>query len=211
VPHLPLKSSTPRRWAGVDVGGSRKGFHIAVIENDRVVLGGKRVLGVHDAVEQLRRERPVLVAIDAPRRAALDEQRSRECERTFVRAGICALRYTPDLRSINGSQYYEWIRRGFALYAALERVGLRAIECFPTASWTIWAGQKGLASRARWSSKALGDLHLDGVPSRLGQDARDAIGAAMTARCHAEGRGHAFGDLVVPAPTTPGRGDISRA
>jgi hypothetical protein len=32
----------------------------------------------------------------------------------------------------------------------------------------------------------------------MSQDARDAIGAALTARLHAQGRTDRFGDIVVP-------------
>jgi hypothetical protein len=40
---------------------------------------------------------------------------------------------------------------------------------------------------------------VPGTPARLGQDARDAIGAALTARLHSLGRTRTFGEIVVPA------------
>jgi predicted nuclease with RNAse H fold len=98
-----------------------------------------------------------------------------------------------------GNPYYEWIRHGLELYEALEAAGLPAIECFPTASWTRWAGRRGSTGRARWSAAALTARGLDGLPRRLGQDGRDAIGAALTGRCRDQGRWEAFGRIVVPA------------
>src|SRR2546430_11843098 len=54
----------------------------------------------------------------------------------------------------------------------------------PTASWTRWLGPRRGESRARWSSRALASRHLRGVPSHLGQDGRDAIGAAPRSEEH---------------------------
>jgi len=118
-----------------------------------------------------------------------------------VRRSVCGIRYTPDRLGLDANRtYYEWIGHGLELYEALADAQLHAVECFPTASWTCWWGPRGKATRARWSSQALASLGLGSVPDRLGQDARDAIGAALTAREAARGNVERFGFIVVPLP-----------
>jgi predicted nuclease with RNAse H fold len=185
-------------WAGVDVGGRRKGFHAAVVDETCLVAGPARLATSAAAVAWLERHKPALVAVDSPRAPAPDGLRSRPEERALA-AAICGIRYTPEAAELNGNAYYAWITHGLELYTALDAAGLLAIECFPTASWTRWAGARGTTSRARWSSAALAASALAGVPERIGQDGRDAIGAALTARCRDRGRWEAFGPIVVPA------------
>src|SRR5947208_1698991 len=131
------------QWAGVDVGGKKKGFHVALVAGQRLV--GLRT--VQDPVllaRWLRLCGPTLVAVDSPRSPAPAGERSRPGERLLVAAGICSIRYTPDREGLaSNPNYYEWIEQGFRLYDELQKVGLKAIECFPTASWTRWTGQRG--------------------------------------------------------------------
>ncbi|MDQ3889684.1 MAG: DUF429 domain-containing protein [Actinomycetota bacterium] len=156
-----------------------------------------------DVVDWLRTLAPRVVAVDAPRAAAPPGSRSRGGERELVRQ-VCGIRFTPDRRLLRSNRsYYDWIRRGFVLYRALERAGFAVVECFPTASWTVWAGPRGAKSRAAWTASALAGLALDAVPVRLGQDARDAIAAAVTARLHDCGRTRSFAELVVPRGPSP--------
>ena len=182
-------------WAGVDVGGPRKGFHVAVVGGDRL-LALERAEGAADVVAAV--ERCALTAVDSPRMTALAGQSARECERMLARE-ICGIRWTPDAETVlGGNPYYEWIRRGLALYRALAAAALEAIECFPTASWTRWGGRRGKHSRARWSARVLAQQGLADVPGRLNQDWRDAIGAALTARAHSQGLTQELGEIVVP-------------
>ncbi|HZJ55183.1 MAG TPA: DUF429 domain-containing protein [Myxococcaceae bacterium] len=189
----------PTCWAGVDVGGRRKGFHLAILDaRGRVIVAGERIATARGVVERLRPLAPVLVAVDAPRRPAEPGQRSRACEREFVRAGICALRFTPDLRELRKNPFHEWVVMGLALYRALDRSGLSAVECFPTAAWTVWGGPRGRTPRTAWSARILDRLQLSGAPRRLGQDGRDAIGAALTAQLHWMGETQRFGEIAIP-------------
>jgi predicted nuclease with RNAse H fold len=189
-------------WAGVDVGGRAKGFHVVVIDDRRIVAGPRRCRSVQDTLTWLGRSRPSRTAVDSPASLAPDCERSRPCERDFLAAGICRLRPTPDRRTLEArrDRYYEWIECGLDLYRALETAGITAIECFPTASWTRWAGARGARTRARWTREALPALELDGLPARTNQDERDAIAAAATARSAENGETEAFGDIVVPLP-----------
>jgi predicted nuclease with RNAse H fold len=184
-------------WAGVDVGGRRKGFHVAIVDRHRLREPPVNLKDPDEVVVWLRRWRPRLVAVDSPRTPAPPGQRSRQEERAFAGAAICGLRYTPDARAIRANAHYEWVAHGLALYDALESAGFVAIECFPTASWTRWYGDRE-GPRAAWSTAALASRRLGHVPPRLSQDGRDAIAAALTARDYKRGRCEAFGDIVVP-------------
>ncbi len=194
-----------KRWAGVDVGGRRKGFHLALIEQGRLVVL-EAVQAPADAARWLKERDPEVVAVDSPRRAAPDGERSREGERRLAWE-VCGIRYTPDRARLSSNRtYYEWIFNGFDLYEQLELVGLSVVECFPTASWTRWGGKRS-GTRAAWSTRVLSGAGLAAVPERTNQDCRDAIGAALTARAHDEGETERFGDIAVPER---GRDTISR-
>jgi predicted nuclease with RNAse H fold len=180
------------QWLGVDVGGPRKGFDVALIGEERLRLLARMPRA--EVVALVESERPAVVAIDSPCSCAPDGLKARECELSLNRA-ICGIRWTPDSKSLRGSDYYAWIVEGLALYDAL---GGEAIEVFPTASWTRWLGPRH-GTRAAWTTAGLERLRLDGVPSRTNQDQRDAIAAAVTARQHSQGATERFGEIVVPA------------
>lgn len=196
-----------RVWVGIDVGGARKGFHVAVIDDRRVLDLVRGPLGLptpHAVLDRLARWPVALVGVDSPRALAPDGGR-RPDEPRVVRE-VCGLRYTPTRLDLErqkrgpSPRYYEWIECGLALYETLAGAGLRAVECFPTAAWTRWYGPRGTRPRAAWSRRALARMPLGGVPAVLGQDSRDAIGAALTAREHDRGNTECFGDIVVPRP-----------
>jgi hypothetical protein len=190
---------------GIDVGGREKGFHGCALRGRQIVAGPTRLGNVAAAVEWVVELAPTTIAIDSPREGAPAGERSRPDERDFSRAGICNIRWTPELASLHGNPYYEWVEHGLELYAALadHLPRARPIEVFPTAAWTVWAGPRGKVSRARWSRAVLAGLELAGVPSRHNQDDRDAIAAALVARLDEEDRTRAFGMLIVPADGPP--------
>jgi predicted nuclease with RNAse H fold len=185
----------------VDVGGSRKGFDVAVIDGDGH-LETRSKLRLPETIAWLRERRPRVVGIDSPSTAAPGAERSRECERRLARS-ICGIRYTPNLATLHTehrTRYYEWINNGLGLYEALN--GWTVIEVFPTASWTRWAGPRPRGtSRAAWTRAALEQLGLS-PPQASSQDIRDAIAAALTARLYPHAT-ESFGEIVVPAmPST---------
>ncbi|HEY6523934.1 MAG TPA: hypothetical protein VIY10_09220 [Solirubrobacteraceae bacterium] len=184
-------------WLGVDVGGERKGFDVAVID-ERSLLELRGGMSMASVVELAVARAPVLVAVDGPRACAPDGHTARADERE-LRRRVCGIRWTPDLAHVQRGGYYGWVRHGLALFAALAAHGVAAIEVFPTASWTRWRGPRGSSSRARWSREGVRRLGLDGVPERTNQDERDAVAAAVTAREHTLGRTEAIGEIIVPA------------
>jgi predicted nuclease with RNAse H fold len=191
-------------WAGVDVGGSRKGFHVAVLDR-RLRVSLTRAPTVGRCVEAVRGA--FVVAVDAPSAWAAPGEGLRGCERSFAGAGVCGIRPTPDeaTAAARTDRYYEWVEQGLALWAALEDEGAPTVECFPTASWTRWVGPRGRTSRAAWSRAGLVHLGVDGAEAAGNQDERDAVAAALTAwQCDRRPASvERFGDLVVPRPGLP--------
>ena len=190
-------------WAGVDVGGSRKGFHVALLDEGRRVSLA-RAATVERCVALVGAA--ALVGVDAPAAWADPGESSRACERAFARAGVCGIRPTPDAATAAArtDRYYEWVERGLELWAALGAARVRAVECFPTASWTRWVGARGTTGRGAWSAAGLATLGLDGDRPR-NQDERDAAAAAVTAwQCDRHPQTvERFGELVVPRAGGP--------
>lgn len=184
-------------WAGVDVGGKRKGFDVAVID-DRQVLALRGGLTCQEVVDLVLENRPGVTGIDSPCCCAPDGQTARDSELLLARS-ICGIRWTPDNRRLRASAYYAWILEGLALFDALAAHGVVAVEVFPTASWTRWHGRRGSRGRTAWTREGLAALGLGSVPGRTNQDQRDAIAAAVTARQHSLGLTEAIGEIVVPA------------
>ena len=171
-------------WAGVDVGGRRKGFHLAVIEGDRVT-GLDHYPDATTLAAHLIALEPRAIGIDSPPEWAPKGQKSRPAEREFAKKRICGIRYTPDLATARAhpGTYYEWIFNGMELWNALRQnpyLQNRTYEVFPTASWTIWNGPRGDRKREAWSHEALMTLPLQLPDVKWSQDLRDAVAAAFT-------------------------------
>jgi predicted nuclease with RNAse H fold len=188
-------------WIGVDVGGKRKGFDVAVID-DRRVLDLQSSLNCTYVVDLAMANRPAVMAIDSPRSPAPEGQTARDGELQLARS-ICGIRWTPDSGRVHASAYYAWILEGFSLYGALAAEGVEAIEVFPTASWTRWFGKRAPRTRAALTRQGLTALGLLGVPARTSQDQRDAIAAAVTAHQHSLARTETIGEIVVPSGPWP--------
>src|SRR5262245_57581419 len=102
------------RWLGVDVGGPRKGFDVALID-DREVLELRGRLGTSDVVALVASARPAVVGIDSPCACAPDGETSRADERALARA-VCGIRWTPDRARVAASTYYDWVVHGLQLH-----------------------------------------------------------------------------------------------
>jgi predicted nuclease with RNAse H fold len=181
----------------VDVGGKRKGFDVAVID-DRQVLVLRGGLTCQQVVDLVTEQRPATVGIDSPSCCAPDGRSARDDERQLARS-VCGIRWTPDASQVHASAHYAWIVEGLALFGALADRGEAVVEVFPTASWTRWHGRRGHRTRTAWTREGLAALGLGNVPSRTNQDQRDAIAAAVTARQHSLGLTETIGKIVVPA------------
>jgi predicted nuclease with RNAse H fold len=184
------------RWIGVDVGGTRKGFDAAVVD-ERQVLALRGRLSCQQVGDLVMTCRPAVVAIDSPCACAPEGHSYRAGELQLARQ-VCGIRWTPDLKHVRASPYYAWILEGLALFGALTDCGAEVIEVFPTASWTRWLGPRGTRTRAAWTRQGLTALGLKGAPARTNQDQRDSIAAALTARQHTHGATETIGGIVVP-------------
>jgi predicted nuclease with RNAse H fold len=179
------------------VGGKRKGFDVALID-DRALLLLCSAVDRDGVIDVIERARPAVVALDSPRCCANAGESTRPCERQLARA-ICGIRWTPDESRVRANPYYAWIVEGLALYAALAGRDTDVIEVFPTASWSRWRGKRDGRTRAVWTGQALATLGLGGIPTRTNQDQRDAIAAALTALQYSLGLIETIGEIVVPA------------
>jgi len=184
-------------WAGVDVGGRRKGFHVAAVDGAGRCEGPANVPTPEGVLGWIRPLDPVVVALDSPLATAPPGRTARAGELRLAR-GVCGIRWTPPADRLAGNPYYAWILNGLALTRVLRAAAAwTVIEVFPTASWTRWAGPRR-GSRAAWSRAALDSLGVSGLPLRLGQDGRDAVAAAVTARLWSAGATESFEEIVVP-------------
>jgi predicted nuclease with RNAse H fold len=181
--------SAGRLFAGIDVGARRKGFHIAVLDDERSVVDQRRETDAGQAARFLAGRGVAVVAVDSPLAAAEPGEHGRKCEYAFLERKVCGIRLTPDeatIRAAHATDFYGWIINGWGLYKALD---VRAreecwevVECFPTATWTVLYGRRPRGvSRAVWSRQALDALPVQRCARRLNQDQRDALAAAYTA------------------------------
>lgn len=104
-------------FAGVDVGGKKKGFHVATLQGNTIVsierLGDPSLVARH-----CREMNCVSVAVDAPCGWSC-EGRSREAERALLRHGIRAYNVpAKNLAQLDG--FHAWMLQGEALYVALQ-------------------------------------------------------------------------------------------
>jgi predicted nuclease with RNAse H fold len=185
---------------GVDVGGKRKAFDVALIDDQRLI-DVRRRQSVDDITVWVLAAKPSVVAIDSPRSGAPPGLTHRP-EEKMLRDAVCGIRWTPPAEHLEGNPYYEWIVEGLRLYDALQEVTSEVIECFPTASWTRWHGARNGRRRSAWTREALAASKLQDLPPRTNQDTRDAIAAALTARDYTRERYDPFGDIVVPRAAT---------
>ncbi|NDG75699.1 MAG: DUF429 domain-containing protein [Synechococcaceae bacterium WB8_1B_136] len=204
---------------GVDVGGSRKGFH-AVALTGAAYAARLRTSDVQELAHWCRSVIGAeLVAIDAPCRWSSDG-RARPCERELMQQGIfCFASPSRTAALSHPSNYYGWMLQGEALYRELEAShpllsglpapglpasGAACFETFPHAiTWHLRGGnaearQKRLQRRALLEQAGIDTAALTSI------DWIDAALCALAAHHLASGRPcRAYGEpasglIVVP-------------
>lgn len=208
---------------GIDVGGSRKGFH-AVALRDGAYAGQ---LSSRDVGELSHWCRAVVgatvIAIDAPCRWSVDG-RPRPCERDLLGRGIrCFTSPTRAQAMAHPTNYFGWMLRGEALFQALEAshpllaslpiTGCACFETFPHAiTWHLRGGNASAARKLAQRRALLEGLGLDPTPfTRI--DLIDAALCALAAHQAASGGACVtFGEpqtglVVVPALSHAPQGD----
>jgi predicted nuclease with RNAse H fold len=202
---------------GIDVGGSRKGFHAVALSGgayaDRLATAEVQEL-VHWCRSVIGAQ---LVAIDAPCRWS-SGGRARPCERELSAAGIrCFASPTRQAALSHPSNYYGWMLQGEALYrqletshpllAALPASAPACFETFPHAiAWHLRGGQASAAHKRSQRTELLRQAGIDPAPL-TSIDFIDAALCALAAHQLASGRpcrtyGEAGSGLIV-VPQAP--------
>jgi len=121
------KQSIPGQFqfAGIDVGGPSKGFHLVGL-TDGNDISCHRAFEPSQALTKLREWRALSVAIDAPITWA-KEGKSRSCERALEAAGIHCFK-TPTEYLAGSKSFYGWVRHGLLLYQTLAAAGFRYVD-----------------------------------------------------------------------------------
>lgn len=115
-------------WMGADLGGRRKRFDVALID-DRRVIDARRRQSVDDLIACVLSAKPAVLAVDSPRSGAPPGMTHRPEEKK-LRDALCGIRWTPPSAQLKGNPYYEWIVEGLRLYEALQEHEVEVIECF---------------------------------------------------------------------------------
>ncbi len=212
---------------GIDVGGSRKGFH-AVALSAGATAGQLATTEVQELAHWCRSVIGAqLIAIDAPCRWSADG-RARPCERELNAAGIrCFASPSREAAFSHPSNYYGWMLQGEALYrelenshpllAALPAAGLppsapACFETFPHAiTWQLRGGQASAAHKRSQRTQLLRQSGIDPAPLTC-IDLIDAALCALAAHHLANGRpccsyGEPVSGLIV-VPQGPAAGGV---
>jgi predicted nuclease with RNAse H fold len=154
-------------WVGVDVGGKRKGFDVAVIDERRVLALQSHVTRTQ-VVDLAAESRPAVIAIDSPCCCAPEGRTARDGELQLAKS-ICGIRWTPDASHVHASACYAWILEGLALFHALAAHDVEVIEVFPTASWTRWHGKRSPGPARPGLGRDLAALGLDSARTKTNE------------------------------------------
>jgi len=206
--------------AGVDVGGTRKGFHAVALTDGMLadVFASPDPEAVAAWCVTLGARH---VGVDAPSGWSRDG-RMRPAERALLSAGIpCFASPTRAAAIAHPKNWYGWMLNGERLFGLLtRRYALYAggapaatgqcFETFPQAIACALAGQRVPARDKRVRRRALlADAGIDTRPLDS-IDLIDAALCALAAHFFAQARYSAYGDaddafIVVPAPATQAR------
>jgi predicted nuclease with RNAse H fold len=199
----------PRRVAGIDVGGPKKGFHAVVIEDGARVVSRLRTRDAEALADWCVDQGAQVVGVDAPCRWRGPGAAARAPERHLAREGI-ACYFSPTEARAKEHSFYRWMLPGAALYAALNPrfplyaggaatpAGPVVFETFPQAVACALAGQVVSAKEKR---TVRGDLlRRAGFPpdDEASMDELDAVLCALAADAFARGDFFAYGDTSRP-------------
>ncbi|HTG47389.1 MAG TPA: DUF429 domain-containing protein [Actinomycetota bacterium] len=207
------------RALGIDVGASRKGLDLVVLDDRRRPLRVASRVAVDRLGPLLEEAGADVIAIDAPP-AWAPAGRSRMTERLLAAVNLHAFA-TPSAPHGRGVPFYAWMEVGFEVFAAAEAHGFpryragdprgTAMEVFPHASAAVLAGclpPKGARKKA-WRERV---LRAQGVATDelTTADRVDAALCALTGLLALSGKRFAPGDpaegvIVLPAVSLPAR------
>jgi predicted nuclease with RNAse H fold len=207
------------RALGIDVGGSRKGLDVVLLDGDRRPIEVVSKVGIERLGLLIHDLRPDVIAIDAPPSWASNGS-SRMTERILAQVNIHAFN-TPAAGNGRGHPFYAWMEVGFEVFAVAAARGFpryragnprgTAMEVFPHGSAAVLAGclpPKG-ARKKSWRERILSASGVQ-VAELTTADRVDAALCALTGLLALEGRRFAPGDpkegvIVLPAVSLPAR------
>lgn len=196
---------TPLTVAGIDVGGTRKGCHLVVLQGNDILLNIRS-----GDPEYLARKcdelGAVAVGIDAPCRWG-QPQLGRLAEKALARERVfCFATPTRDRAATNPSGFYDWMFCGERICEALAAThpllsdgryvaGKVCFETFPHAITCAMLGSdEASAKRKRVQRRQmLRDAGIDPTPLKS-IDAVDAALCALVAKYVIAGRSKVYGD-----------------
>ncbi|GAB4058413.1 hypothetical protein GCM10028811_08830 [Uliginosibacterium sediminicola] len=193
--------------AGIDVGGPRKGYHLAILRQ-RQILAVVNSTDPQQILRQCLDAGVSAIAIDAPSQwtsNAASHRTIRSAERALLQAGIhCFFTPTRERAAANQSGFYEWMFQGEALYQALAAHYPPARQtqpstpfCCETFPHAITHQALGSETRARLKRSqrsqllqaiGLADPQLDSI------DTLDATLCALSAQAILQGASQAYGE-----------------
>ncbi|MDH4359548.1 MAG: DUF429 domain-containing protein [Nitrospirota bacterium] len=186
---------------GVDLAGSpRRPTGICVLR--RMKAQTRIAFTDEEILESIHKARPDVVPIDAPLslpngRKTIHERSGehlRECDRELQRRKI---RFFP----ITLGPMRILTERGLALKEQVEKLGYRAVECYPGAAQDIWGIPRqhhDLGGLLRGLKK----LGLRGLTRKMTSDELDAVTAALVGHWFLTGQGEMLGGddgILIPA------------
>ena len=212
-----VPSAKPSRSAwlslGIDVGGTKKGFHLVMLNRQRQIAGSPRVVHAQSEITQyIQDHKPAVVAIDAP--CGWSDAKSRLAERELARRGIHS-HCTPTRKRARESSFYHWMFAGEKavqaasdlrpLFTGGRSVNGRSFEVFPTATVQILKkeARPKSVSKTAWRRGLLDELGIEQA-SLSNLDYVDAALCALTGLFALEGNFPTFGQagegmLIAPA------------
>ncbi|HKT33254.1 MAG TPA: DUF429 domain-containing protein [Nitrospira sp.] len=190
--------------AGIDVGGTKKGFHVVALRGKTIVAMLSRCRA-QEAVAWCREHRVSAVAIDAPCRWSLTG-RARPCERELAGLGLSC--FSTPCQSIGTVHpFYRWMVNGAELVRLLtphyriydDPIALiepLCFETFPQAIACALSGKRLSAKRKRVDRRRVLKESGLAIQCLTAIDEIDAALCALTAQYVLDGRFRAYGDAV---------------
>ena len=191
------------RVAGIDVGGTRKGFH-AVALREKQIVATLTTCSAAEAVAWCRRQKVSAVGIDAPCRWSL-AGRARPCEGELAALGMSTFA-TPNQAVGAVHPFYRWMVNGIELFRRImpyyrlydgpsSMPGPICFETFPQAIACTLAGKRLSAKTKRMDRRQLLERAGVATDSLKRIDDIDAALCALSAEHVLSGTFKAYGDV----------------
>ena len=188
---------------GVDLAGSpNRATGICKLEGDKIV-SCTVVHADEEIISYVQKERPALVAVDAPLsrpygRKSMEDRNGkhfRPCDRELLRRHIPFFPITlGPMRSLT--------ERGIRLKNRLETESFRVVEIYPGGAQDVWGLPRAKRDRAGLR-RGLARLGLRGIEARASDHELDAVTGALVGRFFLLGKARLLGDFSTGAIVMP--------